>query len=716
MYQVVITRELLVSFVGNELIIGIILLAWLLLVAAGSAVGGRLSTRRATPGLLAGSELALAPLMAGGLVLARLAGQQGQFPGQIASPLSALALTAAALAPACLVLGAQFALGCALLEGISERGASAVYVLEATGAVAAGVLFHFLVADHLNVVAAVSGLCALNCVLACWVAAAAERGGAAVAAGALAAACIVPAAWPAVTHGIDRALMQVRWKRDLVAWTNTRYGLWSVSRQHDQLTFSHDGVPAFATGPQQDAESVHIALAAHPQPRRVLMIGGGPPAVREALKHPVREVHYVELDRRGIEFVWRHVPAKLAAALSDPRLHLHFTDGRAFLKAADRHYDVIAADLPDPTTAVINRYYTQEAFREARRALREGGVLMTTLSSPRTTLTGERRLTVGGVWRALGESFSERAVLPIGERLYFLAGDNAGAGSIAQQLEKRDVETQFLTPFTLEAALNPLACEMALEAVREAADAPTNTDFRPVAYHLQMRLWARQFWPRAELGWLSRVGEAARTAAWGLTALALLAALTLSRRGSYRRIAVGAAILIIGLLEMAVQLVVLFAFQAIAGYLYHQIGLLMTLNMLGLALGAMLARTQKDTWRPALFAGISGIFVALCVSFPWLMAVSSAIPALATVVLGFVALAASLLTGAAFPLGVGLMGGREARAASSLYALDLVGGAAGAAAVSVLLVPMMGLPATARLLAVLGGAALVASLPLIARR
>ncbi|MGC9317716.1 MAG: hypothetical protein ACP5KN_06760, partial [Armatimonadota bacterium] len=80
------------------------------------------------------------------------------------------------------------------------------------------------------------------------------------------------------------------------------------------------------------------------------------------------------------------------------------------------------------------------------------------------------------------------------------------------------------------------------------------------------------------------------------------------------------------------------------------------------------------------------------------------------------ALAASLLTGAAFPLGVGLMGGREARAASSLYALDLVGGAAGAAAVSVLLVPLMGLPATARLLAVLGGAALVASLPLMARR
>ncbi|MGC9317717.1 MAG: hypothetical protein ACP5KN_06765, partial [Armatimonadota bacterium] len=637
MYQVVMTRELLVSFVGNELIVGIILLAWLLLVGAGSSIGGRLADGRATPGLLAGSELALVPLMAGGLVLARVAGQQGQFPGQIASPLAALALTAAALAPACLVLGAQFAIGCALLEGISERGASAVYVLEATGAVAAGTLFHFVVADHLNVVAAVAGLCALNCALGCWIAAATARGGAAVAAGVLSVACIVPAARPTLTHGIDRALMQMRWQRHLVAWTNTRYGLWSVSRQHDQLTFSHDGVPAFATGPQEDAESVHVALAAHPRPRTVLMIGGGPPAIREALKHPVREVHYVELDRQGIEFVQRHVPARLRSALSDRRVHLHFTDGRAFLKAAEGRYDVIAADLPDPTTAVINRYYTQEAFREARGALREGGVLMTSLSSPRTTLTGERRLTVGGVWRALGRSFPQRAVLPIGQRLHLLAGETIGAGNIADEIQRRGVKTQFLTPFALEAALNPLACEMALQAVREAADAPTNTDFRPVAYHLQMRLWARQFWPRAELGWLSGVDAAARGLAWGLIGLAVLAALTLGRRESYRRIAVGAAILVIGLLEMAVQLAVLFAFQAIAGYLYHQIGLLMTLNMLGLALGAVLARTQTHSRRPALFIAVSGIFVALCAGFPWLMGVSAATPSLATVVLGFAA-------------------------------------------------------------------------------
>ncbi len=669
MYQVVLTRELIVSFVGNELTISIILLAWLLLVAGGSALGARIAVRRAAPGLLAGLLVLLVPMMALGLVLARLAGQQGEFPGELASPGMALLLTAVSLAPTCVVLGALFAVGCALLERIGG-GAGRVYVLEAAGAVAAGTLFHFYVADHLSAVAAIAALAAVNMLIASWLVLSAGAYGRGIVGHLVAASCLVLLIRPGAARNIDTALLTLRFGPDLVDWTNTRYGLWSVDHQAEQLTFRHDGMPVFATGPAAEPESVHLALAAHPDPRRVLMIGGGPPAVREALKHPVTRIDYVELDRGGLEFVRSHVPPDLAAVLDDPRVHLQFTDGRAFIKRIRARYDVIIADLPDPGSAVINRYYTAQFFAEAARALKPDGLLMTGLRSPRTTLTGERRLTLGGVWRALSEHFPVRDVLPVGESLYFIArrdpsAPHLQANELGERMVARGVETLFVTPFALQTELNPLACEMARNAVTQA-QAPVNTDFRPVAYHLQMRLWVRQFMPRAELAWLDPLASRVIPgAAWALVLVGIVAALLPGRRGAGRAIAVGVAIFLVGLLEMGVQLAVVFAFQAIAGYLYHQIGLLMTLNMLGLALGAWGARRISSGRAALAFVTLCAAFVALCAAMPWLMRAASA-PALTTPLLGAVALVASVLTGAAFPLGVSLTPAPEARAGPSL--------------------------------------------------
>jgi len=737
MLQVVLARELVVSFLGNELIIGIILLSWMLLVAAGSAIGGRLLQRRSTAGLLAGLQVLMAPLMIGGLALTRAAGQQGEFAGEIASPAAAMRLTVAALAPACVALGMQFAVGCQVLGRLREQGASQVYVLEAGGAVAAGVLFHFVVADHLNATVAVLALGAVNCALAGWLATAAERGGVAVVASLGAVACVSLVGWPGMGLRLDRELLGLRWGEELVAWRNTRYGMWSVTRQRDQLTYSHDGLPMLSTGPEPAAEAVHLALAAHPDPQRVLMIGGGPLAIGEALKHPVRRLDYVELDRRGIEFVREHLPAELARPLDDARVRLQFTDGRAFVKAAEAAYDVIAADLPDPTTAVINRYYTEEFFAEAGRALKPGGLLFTGLASPRVTLTGERGVNIGGVWRALSGEFKRRALLPVGEKLHFLAGGGlaegtgapgatAGDGTVefpqaeelGERLVQRGVHTRFLTPFTLSAELNPLACELARQSVAEVSGAPINSDFRPVAYYLQMRLWVRQFAPRAELGWLDAIGTGRLGwVPWALVGLLGAGALTLGRRWQgYGGAAVAVAILLVGLLEMGVQLAVIFGFQTIAGYLYHQIGLLMTLNMLGLAVGAWAGRRIPRTAASGWLLATITVFVGLCAALPWVMRAAAAAPTLATPILGAAALVASVLTGAAFPLGVVLSQGSEARAGAALYALDLVGGAAGAALISILLVPLRGLDASAWTLAVLGIAALVACLPLARRR
>ena len=56
-------------------------------------------------------------------------------------------------------------------------------------------------------------------------------------------------------------------------------------------------------------------------------------------------------------------------ALADPRLRTHLTDARHFVRRTEESYDVIIVDLPDPSTAQLNRFHTREFFGQARKAL-----------------------------------------------------------------------------------------------------------------------------------------------------------------------------------------------------------------------------------------------------------------------------------------------------------------------------------------------------------
>ena len=69
----------------------------------------------------------------------------------------------------------------------------------------------------------------------------------------------------------------------------------------------------------------HIPLSAHPDPRRVLVVGGGDGgSVREALKHDnVEEVHLVEIDERVVAVCEEYLPS-LSHALRDKRVNIRF--------------------------------------------------------------------------------------------------------------------------------------------------------------------------------------------------------------------------------------------------------------------------------------------------------------------------------------------------------------------------------------------------------
>ena len=121
----------------------------------------------------------------------------------------------------------------------------------------------------------------------------------------------------------------------------------------------------------------HVPLNVHPDPRDVLIIGGGDGGtVREVLRHPsVRHVDLCEIDREVVEVAQAYFP-DLAQGLRDPRVHHRYEDGAAFVANHPDQYDVIIVDSSDPI-GPAEVLFQEAFFRNIHRALRPGGIATT---------------------------------------------------------------------------------------------------------------------------------------------------------------------------------------------------------------------------------------------------------------------------------------------------------------------------------------------------
>jgi len=133
----------------------------------------------------------------------------------------------------------------------------------------------------------------------------------------------------------------------------------------------------------------HPALLTHPNPRRVLVIGGGDGGIlREVLKYPsVEWVDFAELDEEVVKFSRTYLPSLNGGAFEDPRVHFHFQDGRAFVESHAATYDVVIMDMTDPF-GPSKMLYTQEFFQAVKRSFREPtGIFVMHSESPITRPT-----------------------------------------------------------------------------------------------------------------------------------------------------------------------------------------------------------------------------------------------------------------------------------------------------------------------------------------
>src|SRR5262245_33497821 len=131
---------------------------------------------------------------------------------------------------------------------------------------------------------------------------------------------------------------------------------------------------------------VHPALAAHPNPRRVLVLGGGDGlAVREILRYPgVESVTLVDLDAE-VTRLFSDNPLLTGlnrGALRDPRVRVVNADAFVWLAGVRDVFDVVVADFPDPHNFSLGKLYSRTFYRTLRSHLAPGGVAVVQATSP----------------------------------------------------------------------------------------------------------------------------------------------------------------------------------------------------------------------------------------------------------------------------------------------------------------------------------------------
>ncbi len=679
--QVVLLRELSVASYGIELIYTLALGVWLLATACGTVLQKRSGSRPPISRInllfllfSIGLPLDVAFVRSIRLLFTNLPGVYLPLHAQIAA-------ICAALLPIGVILGVLFRWTARIYISTGKSLAGA-YAVESTGGLAGGLCATlFLKFGFQNFVIAL--ICALVAVGASFLDFGGRTIGRLRAVSLTVAAGLIILVWkgPYTDH------LMTSWTHpNLVETQDSPYSRVTVTYSDGQVSVFENDSLLFDTESTHSEEFVQLAALQHPNPSRVLILGGGiEGTLYEILKHSPRQVDYVELNPALLHVVPQNLPLDIQKSLRAGNVRTIEADPRRFLERA-LTYDLILVGMPEPSSGEANRFYTREFFQQCRAKLNKDGILAFSLQSSENIWTPQLTRRMTSIYRAARSAFPEVIVVPGSTNVVIGSIDPLAPNPeiLAARLEDRKIKTRIVSANYLRYLYTNDRFGEVSRAL-QSGTAPVNTDVRPICYQYTIMIWLSKFLPSAGF-WDFSIDEFGnmRGAAW-LVVLSI-PALLFSRAGWRVRRALLMAVA--GFAGMTLETVLLLYFQTKSGILYQDIGILLTGFMAGLAVGAF--GVEKTYPRPPKTFGAALLFgfVVLSGSIGWSIEKGTGA--------GLPAISAFLFASGFLVSGIFAYSGLherddQTRAVTPLYSADLIGGCIGSVIATLLLAPMAGL-------------------------
>ncbi|MGD2127013.1 MAG: hypothetical protein PVG99_13090 [Desulfobacteraceae bacterium] len=652
--QLVTIREFLTQFHGNEITISLVLFSWLLLTGLGSlfARAFKYSSLAAYASLAA--IIALWPLLQ--IVLIRDLRESifvhGAAPGfyQI---FSYILLTTA---PYCILVG--FILPYAL-KVLQDRGyaftSGKLYVTDSIGDISGGVLFSFVLVYWVKPFKTIAFTSSLLILVVFLLLLGSRRY-------LLLLFTVLFASFFyffSLNTGFEKSTLSKQYG-DILRYVESPYGRIVISKEGPQHTFWESGVPFYSDADiTHSEEKVHYPLSQLDQVRNLLLVSGGlGETIMEVSKYGPKHVDYVELDP-----YLTGVAEELGFIKKASFLTVINADGRHYIKTSNKRYDAVIVDLPDPDTFQLNRFFTSEFFSLTKKILNSDGILSFSLAYSPNYLSDIQREKLSTIYNTAKSHFQNVLILP-GEEAYFLCRDGVLSTDIPAKLAMKSIRTSYVEGFYYGNVTSER-----IAAIQEGLNKTgyVNTDFEPRIMRIIFQEWFMKHGTSPKVFLLIFLA---------LTALYLV----FMKKEEY-------VLFSTGLTTMGVEMLVIFTFQVMYGYIYLKIGAIVTAFLLGLLPGAMAGNRRMGRKLLDLIGSDLILLCLLLVFFAWINFFKGDLHPYYFLSYCFVF---SFFCGYQFPVATKIIGEDRSPAAGCLAA-DLTGAAVGTLATGTLLIPMWGI-------------------------
>ena len=605
--QIVLLREILGIFYGTEISIGMFLGTWLAEIGAGASVGALLVKRLDIDfrPIFLHSLVALGCSLIFQIFIIRFIPAIFRVSPAELAPLHGILLAVpVGTFSTAFITGFLFPIGCKAVQGSEAGFIARIYSFEALGSLVGGLVLTFVLLPILIPVQ----IAALMALL-------------------LASAAILNRSWlklkrhltgPAALLFIGILLLspagirisdwsaEFRWETlhpglKLVASRSTRYQQVEVGVLGKQFSlFGNGKIITSFPDPHAASRLSALIIAQNPQGRKFLLIGGGISFLHALLQYPVERVDVVEPDPGALETASRYFSQSETQALNDPRVRMIFSDGRFYVnRLGANEYDAVVCIIPDPVSSFWNRYYTLEFFQSVFRSLAPAGFLVTSVTSAENFWGAEIASYAGSIYHTLKQVFPVVQGTPGDTTLFF-----ASAATDVISLDPEVLKIRYLslgkTFFDPEAFATILPKERTKSVAKELERSPAliNTDFAPISSSLAMILWGR-FSGSDWIGILNTIRHEGLIVFLIPIVCFLLARISFRARwgprsGVETRFQALLALFAVGAGAMGMQIVLIYTYQSLFGYVFERIGLLAGIFMAGLAGGSYIVGGSSD--------------------------------------------------------------------------------------------------------------------------
>jgi len=742
--QSLLFREFITTFEGNDISVGIFFGSWFLWVGLGAMLVYKVKAIGEM--MLKHIELVFlsyVPVFALQLVLIVQARRLAGIESYALWSVRGIVLWSIVInSPVSVITGLLFPSACRWIQGSGGAAVSRVYIIEAAGSFVGGIGATILLGLGASAARIFLVLALIICVSVFAVRTAAvfaHRSRARIMACALSFAAALGVC-ACLAAGVDMALMRrmqaAKWaellgRNTLIGSFQTPQAEYLYGTYQDQWVAVREGSVCEALPDESTAgQTAAISLCQNPGAESVLVVGSGLGLCRQMLRLPqIKDVTWAHPDTEYARLINDFVPPELR--INDGRFNIAASDVRTMLAGKKQCYDIVILNLPDATSSALNRYYTLEFYGQIKESLRPGGILAVRASGGENIM-GTELINLGASIRLTLTKVFAHLVLTPGEETWFIASDGENLTGNPATLRDRFAGIEGAAAvFSADALLSvylPDRAAAALESYSNA-DLPErlliNRDARPLTYLYGLLLTAKQSGAP-----LSRFVK--HLSLTGPLVFLIPILVFVALRGFYivttptgpAKSGFDSSFLVFsaGWVGIGTVIVLMYLYQTYFGSLYLHVGIISSLFMAGLTIGAALVnrllrtaafgRDGKGPVLEGLLLAIVAVHISVigaiafmpverwgpsqdAASAPWQSA--HALFAGAFVLCG-------LCAGCYFPVAARRLadcGFEAGQAGGKLGAADHLGASAGGVLTSLALVPVLGTKATLLIFVVL---------------